>query len=241
MFGQHHVFFTCLRSLHVCFASVCKLYRCLSFACFDYFCSVLGNSKIKIFSLNSKTPKRIGILEFPGKFQNSKNIFWNFLFVDKLSVISVFWLPIETFTFWILFYWNPYVLFSLLVYWKLPFLTTFLLTSLLSEYFFIETSTFLFLSYWNLFFLFTFLLKCPLSDHFPIEIPTFSVLFYWNLCFLFLLLWNLHFLFIFLLKSLLSLYFSLDLSIEISTFWVLFYWNLYFVVFTFRFKSLLKW
>ena len=136
--------------------------------------------------------------------------------------------------------------FSLLFYWNLYFLFTFLLKSLLSLYFSIEISAFSLLFDWNLYFLFTLLLKSLLSLYFSIEISTFSLLFYWNLYFLFTFLlksllslyfsvkistfsllfyWNLYFLFPFLLKSLLSLYFS----IEASTFSLLFYWNLYFL------------
>ena len=84
--------------------------------------------------------------------------YWNpyFLFI---------YFSIEISSFWPLSYWNLYFLTFL---WYLLFLTTFLLKSLLSEYFF----------NWNLCFLFTCLLKSPLSDHFPIEISTFSLVFY---------------------------------------------------------------
>ena len=113
---------------------------------------------------------------------------------------------------------HPFLLlfFSLLYYWKLYFLITFLLKSLLSLCFSTD---------WNFYFLFSFQLKSLLSYQFSIEISTFLSIFYQIstfssfLIFLKSLLsrifsfWNLYFLFAFLLKSLLSP----PLSLEIAT------------------------
>ena len=160
-----------------------------------------------------------------------------------------------------LFYWIPYFsllfsiefpTYSLLVYWNLCFVCTFLLKSLLSL-----------IVYWNLHFyteistfLFSFLLNSLLSLYLLIGISTCSLLFYWKLCFLctfllksllsLLVYWNLHFSSTFLLKSQLFssffywiLYFSLLFSIEFPTYSLHVYWNLY-LPFTFLLKSILS-
>ena len=92
---------------------------------------------------------------------------------------------------------------------------TFLLNSLLSPHFSIETSTFSLLVYWNHDFLLTFLLESRPSSYLSIGTVNFSLLFYWN-C---------YFLFTFLVKSLLPL----DFSIEISTSSLLCDWHLHFL------------
>ena len=99
--------------------------------------------------------------------------------------------------------------FSLLFYWNLYFLFTFLWKSLLSLYLSIEISTSSLI----------FLLKSLLSFYFSIEISTFSLLFNkWIIYFLALSNrfpnWNFYF------RSL-----SEHFPIEVSTFWSFSYWN----------------
>ena len=113
--------------------------------------------------------------------------------------------------------------FSLLFFWNLYFLFTFLLKSLLSLYFSFEICTFSLLFYWNLYFLFTFLLKSLLSFYFSIETSTFSYFSIETSTFSLLFYWNFFLLFTFRVKPLLSLY----KSIEISAFSLLFFWDLY--------------
>ena len=123
------------------------------------------------------------------------------------------------------------------LYWSIwistlpPSLSTFLVKSRLSLYFYYWDLHFLFPFFWNLRFLVAFLLKCLISFHFPIgnsivsallcrnllfvsiEIPSFAVLSYWNFYLLFTLLS-----FTFLFEQFLSHHFSFQISTLASHF-----------------------